>query len=60
MAKMKFRGSTCTVDCGGHRAGFKYGRSGKRKPSPHSKSFNKGMKMGQTQKKKDTKRKKKK
>ena len=43
---MKFRGSSCTKDCGGHKAGFRYGRSGKRKPSPHSPSFNKGLKMG--------------
>ena len=39
----KFRGSACLTDCGGHRAGFRYARSGGRKRSPYSNSFNKGM-----------------
>lgn len=39
----KFRGSVCKSDCGGHRAGFRYARSGGRKRSPYSSSFNKGM-----------------
>ena len=39
----KFRGSVCKTDCGGHRAGFRYARSGGRTRSPHSNSFNKGM-----------------
>lgn len=41
----KFRGSTCKTDCGGHRAGFKYATGGGGKKSPHSPSFNKGMKI---------------
>ncbi len=46
MAKRpKFRGSNCKTDCGGHRAGFKYKTAGGGKPSPHSPSFNKGMKI---------------
>jgi hypothetical protein len=44
---MKFRGSNCKVDCGGHRAGFRYAERGGRKRSPHSPSFNRGMKIGQ-------------
>jgi len=39
----RFRGSVCKVDCGGHRAGFRYGKKGGGTPSPHSSSFNKGM-----------------
>ena len=45
MAKMKYRGASCTVDCGGHRAGFAYGTRGGRKPAPRSPSFNRGLKM---------------
>jgi hypothetical protein len=42
----KFRGSDClTSACGGHRAGFKYATGGGGKKSPHSPSFNKGMKI---------------
>jgi len=39
----KFRGSMCLTNCGGHRAGFRYARSGGGIRSPHSPSFNKGM-----------------
>jgi hypothetical protein len=39
----KFRASTCKLNCGGHRAGFRYARFGGRTPSPYSSSFNKGM-----------------
>lgn len=39
----KFRGSTCKTNCGGHRAGFRYARSGGRTRSSSSSSFNKGM-----------------
>lgn len=39
----KFRGSQCKTNCGGHRAGFRYARSGGAVRSPHSSSFNKGM-----------------
>lgn len=57
---MKFRGSTCTADCGGHKQGFKYATGGGGKPSPHSPSFNKGMKIAVKATKARTKRKKKK
>ena len=47
MAKrLTYRGARCTVDCGGHRAGFSYGNRGGSKPSPKSPSFNRGMRMG--------------
>ena len=42
----KFRGSTCSKDCGGHRAGFAYATGGGRMPNFKSPSFNKGMRMG--------------
>tara|TARA_R110001606_G_scaffold194631_1_gene342353 strand:- start:4152 stop:4334 length:183 start_codon:yes stop_codon:yes gene_type:complete len=41
----KFRGSSCSKDCGGHKAGFKYATGGGGKKSPASPSFNKGMKI---------------
>lgn len=41
-----YKGSTCkTPSCGGHRAGARYARSGGSTPSPHSSSFNSGMKI---------------
>jgi len=43
----KFKGSQCTVDCGGHRAGFRYANSGGSLPSRYSPSFNNGMKIAQ-------------
>lgn len=43
---MKFRGSQCKTDCGGHRAGMEYYLKGGRKKSRTSSSFNKGMKIG--------------
>lgn len=43
----KYKGSQCKTNCGGHRAGAKYYRSGGRTPSPHSPSFNKGMMVQQ-------------
>ena len=40
----KFKGSKClTGDCGGHRAGYGYAKSGGTVPSAFSPSFNKGM-----------------
>ena len=42
-----YKGSACKLDCGGHRAGARYVRSGGTKPSPSSSSFNKGMKIAQ-------------
>lgn len=39
----KFRGSVCKGNCSGHRAGFRYARSGGRSSSPYSSSFNKGL-----------------
>jgi len=38
-----YYGTPCTYDCGGHRAGYNYARSGGSTPSPHSPSFNVGM-----------------
>jgi len=41
--ELEFMGSTCTKDCSGHKAGYKWSldRSG-RQPSSNSPSFNKG------------------
>jgi hypothetical protein len=47
MATRKYKGSTCSADCGGHRAGARYYRGGGRTPSPYSPSFNKGMRIAQ-------------
>jgi len=42
LAELRFRGSECTQDCSGHRAGHEwYGRNG-RTPVTLSPSFNKG------------------
>ena len=43
---MKFRGANCKIDCGGHRAGFRYAERGGRKKSKYSSSFNRGMRIG--------------
>lgn len=45
----KFRGSVCKTDCSGHRAGYRYAMRGGATPSPHSSSFNSGMRIGQRQ-----------
>jgi len=37
--------SACKTDCSGHRAGARYARSGGNRPSSHSSSFNKGMRI---------------
>jgi len=42
-----FKGSVCKAGCGGHRAGYRYAKSGGGKYSPHSSSFNKGMRIAQ-------------
>lgn len=44
---MKYRGSTCLGDCGGHRAGARYARSGGRTLTRSSASFNAGMRIEQ-------------
>jgi hypothetical protein len=46
-SKRMYKGSACKLDCGGHKAGARYVRSGGSKPSPSSSSFNKGMKIAQ-------------
>ena len=42
-----YKNSPCSKDCGGHRAGARYARAGGVIPSPHSPSFNKGMRIQQ-------------
>ena len=43
LAELEFMGSTCTKDCSGHRAGYKWSLDrGGRQPSSNSASFNKG------------------
>lgn len=37
--------SACKSDCSGHRAGAIYARSGGRRPSAYSRSFNNGMRI---------------
>jgi hypothetical protein len=41
--ELQFKGSTCTVDCSGHRAGYEWSiRKGRGIPNSWSPSFNKG------------------
>ena len=40
-----YKGSPCTKDCGGHRAGAKYARTGGTQRSSSSPSFNTGMRI---------------
>lgn len=42
-----FKGSICKSGCGGHRAGYRYAKAGGGRYSPHSSSFNKGMRIAQ-------------
>ncbi len=42
---LKYRGASCTKDCGGHKAGFAYGTRGGRKMTSRSTSFNRGVRM---------------
>ena len=44
-SKPLHKGSACKGTCKGHRAGFKYAKSGGTQYSPHSSSFNNGMKQ---------------
>jgi hypothetical protein len=46
-SRRMYKGSPCTKDCGGHRAGARYARSGGSTPSRKSPSFNKGMRIAQ-------------
>lgn len=44
----KFKGYNClTGACGGHKAGYKYGKNGGGTPSPFSPSFNEGLAIAQ-------------
>jgi len=43
LAELTFRGSQCTVDCSGHRAGYEWSqRRGGKIPNSRSPSFDKG------------------
>lgn len=39
---LMFKGSPCTVDCSGHRAGYEWWHRKKRTPNSWSQSFNNG------------------
>ncbi len=43
----KYYGSDCKGDCGGHKAGYRYVKSGGRLKTSSSPSFNKGMGVAQ-------------
>ena len=40
--ELTFRGSPCTVDCSGHRAGYEWYKRKGRTPNSRSQSFNNG------------------
>lgn len=40
--ELTFRGSECTVDCSGHRAGYEWWFRKRKTPNSWSPSFNKG------------------
>lgn len=42
-----YYGASCTGDCGGHRAGYGYGKGGGRALTRSSPSFNSGMRIAQ-------------
>jgi len=42
LAELQFKGSECTQDCSGHRAGYEWYRRNRRDPVTLSPSFNKG------------------
>ena len=42
LAELTFKGSPCTVDCSGHRAGYEWYKRKGRDPNSWSPSFNKG------------------
>ena len=39
---LMFKGSPCTVDCSGHRAGYEWYKRKRKVPNSHSQSFNNG------------------
>lgn len=43
----KYYGSDCITDCSGHRAGYRYVKSGGRKLNSSSPSFSRGMRIAQ-------------
>jgi len=45
-SKRLYKGSPCKHDCGGHKAGARYVRSGGSKPSPNSVAQTKLKKKG--------------
>lgn len=51
-----YKGSQCKTDCSGHRAGAAYFRRGGRSLTYSSSSFNKGMRISQTDAKRAGKR----
>ena len=42
LAELTFKGSPCTVDCSGHRAGYEWYKQKRRNPNSWSQSFNNG------------------
>ena len=40
--ELQFRGSECTQDCSGHRAGYEWWQRNRRTPASRSPSFNRG------------------
>jgi hypothetical protein len=42
LLELSFLGSTCTKDCSGHRAGYRWYQQKQRDPQSWSPSFNKG------------------
>jgi hypothetical protein len=45
--ELTFKGSPCTVDCSGHRAGYEWYKRKRRLPMSHSPSFNNGAALAQ-------------
>ena len=48
LAELQFRGSECTKDCSGHRAGYEWWQRNRRDPQSWSPSFNKGAAIAAT------------
>lgn len=46
--ELLFRGSQCTADCSGHRAGYEWWLNKRRMPTSWSPSFNKGAALAAT------------
>jgi hypothetical protein len=40
-----FKGSRCTKDCSGHKAGYEWYKINQRVPNSHSQSFNNGARI---------------